>query len=182
MSDYNFFYYKTIYLENCKKYNVKNLACIEYSSQLFGVNSELIFGIISLEKINRGGLFNLVSEKILINCFPNLIIKNDMSIGTGQLKFSTVKKILKTENNKEIIKVLGNNCLSIKTVALLISSIFEAEKGYQENIDKDIINKLASFYLTGSVNKIHILEVKIYADMLNWSYEKKLYEYAKKSR
>lgn len=182
MNNHYFFYYKTIYLENCKKYNTKILDYIEYYSQLYGVDSELIFGIISLEKINRGGCFNLALEKILISCFPNFVIKNDMSIGIGQLKFSTVKKILKTENNKEIIKVFNNDCLNIKTVVFFISKIIQSVKEEQGDLDKNIINQLVSIYLTGSKDKFYILEVNIYAELLNWSFEKKLFNYARNLR
>lgn len=186
MSNHNdLFYFKSIYLEECNKCSLKILNHIDYCSKLNKVNDEILFSVILLEKINRGDFFNRFLERIITHYFPKLSMRYDMSIGVGQLKISTVKRILGLENITEIIKILNDKFSNIMVVSLLISEILNdinKVRVVQEGIDKDLLNEVASIYLTGSSKKLYISEVSVYAELLNWSYTKKLFNYAKSTR
>lgn len=51
-------YFKIKYLDKCNKYNENILLKIKEQSMKYHLNPELLFGIITLEKLNRGDLIN----------------------------------------------------------------------------------------------------------------------------
>lgn len=160
-------YYETFKIDKKYIYLVHSIARQE------GINPELLFGIILIEKINRGHWLTRFSEKVFIKLFPKYLIKRDASLGISQIKVSTAKLVTPSLSDIEILDALSDDFKCISICSKLINYYLEIIKKTTEDNDK-IILILTSLYLTGEIVVIDNDCLFFYNNLLEWCISEKL--------
>jgi hypothetical protein len=119
-------------------------------SEKYNINFYILKSIIVIEKINRWNLYNRFVEILLAYLIPKVIVVADFSIGLCQIKPSTAKKVYKTINNDNIIKLLINPYTNIHICAKIIHEM------KAENLEEIVL-----LYLTGTKNKKYLDDISI---------------------
>lgn len=164
-------YYKFQYLEQSYRLRKEILMFINNASETEDIDAEILFGIISLESLNRGDFFTRTLERIGVFLAPTYLIKHDMSLGVGQVKISTAKKVLANQNDKEILISLIHPKKNIEIVAKLLSSYLN-NSARSENTLRYLTNK----YITGKENPKLNKEMEIYYLLLKWSVQNEIFK------
>lgn len=171
----NFFkYYKMKYLEISKSYPKKTMQVFSEASLFHEIDVELLFGIVTLEKLNRGDLLNRYLEKVIYFFSPQTLVKKDMSIGVGQIKLSTIKKTSKYETDRSLLKKMINPQTNIVLVAKVIQDILNNLEPYVDLNDITLKN-IVSCYLTGSEKTRTNPQIMMHVNLLKWSINNQLF-------
>lgn len=156
--------YKRFYMKQSLVQNKRNLTSIRESAEVNNLHPEVLFGIISLEQLNRGSFLSVTIERLCVFFFPILIEVKDMSIGIGQVKLSTAKQILNLNDSKKVQRLLMKNEINIDISAK-----------YIKQHDTEVISKIVSYYLFGREEHKINREYSIYLNLLNWSIENQIF-------
>ena len=168
-------FFKIKYLSQCKRYNEKTLLKMKEESMKYNLNPELIFGIITLERMNRGSVIIRLIEIFGVYFIPSLIIKKNISIGLGQIKLTTAKEVLGDSDDARILKMLIHPLKCIEVVAMLIHKYsFELDSKYQ--ITDSYVKKISNLYITGNPNPNLNFQIKTHSLLLKWSIENNIFE------
>ncbi|WP_214764599.1 hypothetical protein [Exiguobacterium sp. s141] len=168
-------FFKSKYLEICRTYSKKTLLAFEEAATTCQVDIELLFGIVTLERLSRGDLLTRNLERLVYYVLPIFIVKKDLSIGLGQLKLSTVKKNVKSENEKLLLKKMINPHTNIMLVAIVLQkALITFEKSVQ--INPTVIERIVDIYLRGEEKNSPNEQVTIHIRLLKWSYKNYLFE------
>ncbi len=167
-------FFKIKYLSHCNTYNEETLLKIQEESMKNNLNPELIFGIITLEKMNRGSLINRLLEVCGVYLIPSLIIKKNISIGLGQVKLSTAKEVLDDLDDKRILKLLIHPLKCIEIVAMLLHK-YSFELNSENQMTDSHIKKISNLYITGSSDPKLNFQIKTHFLLLKWSIENNLF-------
>lgn len=168
-------YFKSKYLETCNTYSEKTLLVFEEAATTHQVNIELLFGIVTLERLNRGNLLTRSLERLVYHVLPAFLVKNDISIGLGQLKLSTVKKNVKNQSDKLLLKKMINPHTNIMLVAMVLQKELNTfEKSIQTN--PTVIERIVDIYLRGEEQSSPSEQVTIHTRLLKWSCKNQLFE------
>lgn len=167
----NYEYYKFKYLEQSYRLKKEVLMFISNSSEIENINAEVLFGFISLESLNRGDFLTCTLERIGVFLAPSYLIKHDMSLGIGQVKISTAKKVLTDQNDKKVLNSLIHPKKNIEIVAKLLSS-------YLKNVERNenSLRFLTNKYITGKENPKITEEMEIYYLLLEWSIQNEIFK------
>lgn len=164
-------FYKMKYLNQCNQFTKKFFLDIEMKAKSHGVDPELLFGILTLEKLSRGNLLIRGLEIVGVYLFPFYLIKRDASIGLGQVKINTAKEVLINLSDKEILKILIYKSSNIETVSRLL-------KKYSHNVtnEEDVIKKVSDLYITGKEKPVPNYQTEVHYLLLKWSIKNKLFQ------
>lgn len=157
------------FLITANSLNSKILHQIFQCSKNEGVHPELLFSIIVIEKMNRGNLFNAISERILSKILPSLLNKIDVSLGLGQVRISTAKRVCDLPSI-QLVPKLVNPFFNIKIVSKLLKIYTEQAKDHFHSI-KTIVN----LYTTGKLNPVIKKELYIYYNLIIWSIRNRIF-------
>ena len=160
-------YYRS-YLNTAADLGPENLKSILKSSKI-GIDSELLFSIVVIEKLNRGSFSNRVLEKTLSLIFPSIIIKRNASIGLCQIRVGTARKVI-DGSERDIVKSLMLPNFNIDVMAKLIK-IYSEENPQ----DKDIRRTILNLHTTGNKFASPNIYLNIYYEIVNWSIKRKLF-------
>lgn len=164
-------YYKFKYIEQASNMQKDTLIYIENAANREDIDVEILFGIISLESLNRGDYFTQILEKLGSLLAPSYLIKKDVSLGIGQVKISTAKKVLENRNSKETLTSLLNTQENIKIVAKLLSEYIKKMVN-----EEDVLRYIVHKYTTGKVNPKPSKEIELYYLLLKWSVKKRIFK------
>lgn len=167
-------YYKMKYLEISMSYPTKIMQVFYEASSFHKIDVELLFGIVTLENLNRGDLFNRSIEKIIYYLLPNTLVKRDLSIGIGQVKLSTIKKSLKDETDRNLLKKMIKPETNIILVAKIIQDILNNLETPIDLNDK-ILRKIVCCYLTGDEEIQINSQIMMHLNLLRWSINNQLF-------
>jgi hypothetical protein len=157
---------KNKFLITANSINNNILRQIVKCSREVNINPEILFSIIVIEKMNRGSFFNVFLEKILSIMYPSLLCKLDASLGLGQVRVSTAKRVCDL-SSKQLVRKLLNPFFNVEIISKLISIYSEEANEYSHKV-RIIIN----FYTTGKQNPIVNRELYLYNNLVSWSIEK----------
>lgn len=133
------------------------------------VNPDLLFGIIVIETMNRGGVYSSI-ETLISYLFPSLVVKLDLSIGVGQIKPSTLKREIGLEILPTVIIRLLKIKDSIHFVGKLLSQYCLFLKFDSRNLsDTSFEPKLTALvkkYTTGDYSCVDHPWIVIYSKLL----------------
>lgn len=134
------------------------------------VDSELLFSIVIIEKMNRGSFSNYVLEKLLSILSPSIIIKYNASIGLCQIKVKTARKVLAL-SNRDIVKKLMCREDNIEIMAMLIKLYIN------DNIESkdDIIRIILNLHATGKKHGSPNIYLNMYYELVDWSIKHKYF-------
>lgn len=171
LQDYFDKYMGLMYYEAFKTRKYKYL--IQSLAEQEGINPELLFGIILIEKINRGYWVTRFVEKFFAKLFPKYLIKKDLSIGISQIKVSTAKIVSPALTDIEIIDALLDdvNCISI--CSKLIKYYLEIIANITKDNEKTIFY-LTSLYQTGEMIENEYQFLFFYNKLLAWCISEEL--------
>lgn len=167
-------FFKIKYLSQCNRYNEKTLLKMNEESIKYNLNPELIFGIITLEKMNRGSLMIRLIEICGVYLIPSFIIKKNISIGLGQIKLTTAKEVLDNLDDERVLKLLINPLKCIEVVAMLIHK-YSIESSRKEKNTDAYVKKISNLYITGSSDPDTNFQIKTHFILLKWSIENNLF-------
>lgn len=151
------------YVNTAISLNKKYLKWI-FNSSKDGVDPELIFAIIVIEKMNRGSFSNRFLEKLLSVLCPSIIIKLNASIGLCQIRVRTAKKVV-TMTNKKIVKALMSAEDSIDILTKLLKLYGDEIADDKINIERTVLN----LYLTGKKDVSPNIYLTTYYDLVEYS-------------
>lgn len=135
-----------------------------------GLDPELLFSIVVIEKMNRGGFINYLFEKTLSLLAPSIIIKMNASIGLCQIRVGAAKKVLKhSENN--IVKKLMVPKNNINIMAKLLKLYNDENTEDKINCRKIILN----LHISGKKYVPPNTYLNIYYELVNWSIKHKYF-------
>lgn len=134
-----------------------------------GIDPELLFSIIVIEKMNRGHLSNYILEKTISFVAPSILIKSDASIGLCQIRVSAARKVSNL-SDKIIVKRLMDPVYNIRTMAKLIS-LYKEKNIDESNPTKTILN----LHITAKSNVPPNVYLNMYYELVNWSIDRKLF-------
>lgn len=120
-----------------------NIYSIKQYAKKYNLNPNLILAFVIIEKLNRGHIVQIYTEKLIAAFWPKLLIYLDASLGIGQLKISTAKKILSINDNTSVIKYLLDSDKNIEIMAKLI-------KCYNRSDNTQNLEYLVKLYTTGN--------------------------------
>lgn len=157
------------YLNTTINLSKKNLISILNASKI-GIDSELLFSIVVIEKMNRGSFSNYVFEKLLSILTPSIIIKLNSSIGLCQIRVQTAKKVLALPN-KVIVRKLMLPKDNIDIMAKLIKLYAYENVGDKHNLRRKIIN----LHTTGEKYVSTNIYLDMYYELVDWSIKQKYF-------
>ncbi len=132
------------------------------------ITRELLETILILERIYRGAWYYRGLEILLckIGFFKRVAIRYDISVGVGQIKISTAKRLVKQNPYAFIDKMLDAS-FGIKLCAKYLKEIVEDYEMtfWNDSIDKSIYEYIASEYLSGT-DCLEAEIVRLYAAVL----------------
>ncbi|MFP7416603.1 transglycosylase SLT domain-containing protein [Priestia filamentosa] len=132
------------------------------------VDKEILFAFLCVESLNRNNLINNSLEKVGSLLFPNLLVKLDLSLGLGQVKISTAKKLLHM-SEKNIVKRLLNTESNISMVALLLKNYIIICKNQPQ------ARYLVNLYTTGKMHVPINRTLYLYIKLIEWSVNSQLF-------
>lgn len=139
---------KVSYYEKLAFYKIttlpkSNIYSIKQNGKKYNVNPNFILAFVIIEKLNRGHFLQTYIEKLIAAFYPKLLVYLDASLGIGQIKISTAKKILSIDDNILVIKYLLNSNENIEILARFI-------KCYNNPDNNQNIENLVKLYTTGN--------------------------------
>lgn len=136
-------------------------------SSINRVDSELLFSIVVIEKMNRGNLSNYIFEKLISIVAPSVLIKSNASIGLCQIRVAAARKVSNL-SDKKIAKRLMNPAYNIFTMAKLIRLYNEVITN-EENRTKTILN----LHITSKKEVPPNIYLNMYYELVSWSMKQK---------
>lgn len=138
------------------------------------INPCLIFYLLCIENLNRGGKIYRKLEKIYCYFFYERAIKKYISVGISQIKISNIASILR-QSPIMFKKNLFKPSFSINVMTLIIKKIFNEYNDYSDYFSGDIFSYIASNYN----GNYEIIDVKIYSAVLRSLMKNKTLKYKK---
>ena len=138
------------------------------------INPCLIFYLLCIENLNRGGKIYRKLEKIYCCFFYERAIKKDISVGISQIKISNIVNILR-QSPIMFKKNLFKPSFSINVMTLIIKKIFNEYDDCSDYFNGDIFSYIASNYN----GNYEIIDVKIYSAVLRSLMKNKTLKYKK---
>lgn len=151
------------YLNTAISLSKKNLKTILEASKI-GIDPELLFSIVIIEKMNRGNFSNYIFEKLLSTLAPSIIIKLNASIGLSQIRVRTAKKVLAI-SDKDIVKKLMLPKDNIEIMAKLIKLYIDENIEDKNNLTRTILN----LHITGKKYVSPNIYLNMYYELVDWS-------------
>lgn len=161
----------TIMLRNIDLMNRKNSLVIYYKAEIkknaefYKMNPELLKSVLLIEEFNRGSLIQSFIERLLINYFPEIVLKQDMSIGFGQVKISTASRLLNISEGKaleELANPIKNIEICARYIRLLINQY--AKNQFRSSVYNDLYDYIAKNYIGAA--KATMYNAVLYAAIL----------------
>lgn len=168
-------YYKIKYLDECAKFDIENLIDIKEQSKRYNINPELVFGIITLEKMSRGDLLTRIIEKLIFYLCPFYLIKINASLGIGQVRILTAIRVLEGIGNYEALKLLMKPRSNIEIVSKLLYK-YHCEVSNKESNNIEVIKCISNLYITGHQNPKENLQTDMHSLLLTWSINNQLFK------
>lgn len=157
------------YLNSAINLNKEYLEWIFNSSKI-GVDSELLFAIVVIEKMNRGTFLNRCIERIISTLAPSIIIKLNASIGLCQIRVETAKKVV-TMSDKDVVKSLMSAEDSINILSKLLKFYIDKIAGDKIDFDKTVLN----LYTTGKKSVPPNIYLDTYYELVEYSMKNKYF-------
>lgn len=156
----------SLYKKTALNFDNRTLKLIERVADDNNVNSELLFAILTIEKMNRGGLLNRLVERTISLVFPLIAVKLDLSLGIGQVKISTALKVTDVSPIKLAgeLTSLENN---IRIVAKLLN--------WYQSVQPDIVG-MVNCYTTGIERPKTCFRRSIYIELVLFSMENSVFK------
>jgi hypothetical protein len=131
-----------------------------------GVDPELLFAVLVLEQISRGGLPRLL-ERLVAKLWPGWLERRDCSLGLPQIRISTAQQVV-CVSKREIIRAMMDDGRSIRVCAQLLRR-YEDEHGLHSLPAKERFTSFAKLYLTGRIDTPIHPRIDIYARLLAYA-------------
>ncbi|MGE6370966.1 hypothetical protein ACQKDB_17820 [Planococcus kocurii] len=163
-------FYKIKYLNQCNRFENSFFLDVAIKSRSYGIDAEILFGILILEKLNRGNLLVRVLEILGVYLIPWYLIKKNVSIGLGQVKIGTAREVLGNLKDKEILRVLINQSSNIEIVARLL-------RKYSDNVNReeDLLKTVSNLYITGKEKPFPNFQTEVHYLLLKWSVKNNIF-------
>lgn len=134
-----------------------------------GIDSELLFSIVIIEKMNRGNISNYIFENIISILAPSVLIKSNASIGLCQIRVSAARQVSEL-SDKILVKKLMNPTYNIFTMAKLIKLYSNSDINSECPI-KTVLN----LHITAKKEVFPNMYLNMYYELVHWSMEQKYF-------
>lgn len=152
---------------NLRRYKYHVISC----SNRIGIPPEYIFGIMTIEQINRKGIWVML-ENIIGTLFPGYLSKINASIGLCQIKPQTIKYMYPNLKNTDIEKLLLNKKNNINACGMLLKSYLDEIENLKFKETNQLL-LLIKLYTSGSAYCPTYLWIFIYYKLYLWLINKR---------
>lgn len=156
------------YLNTAVNLNRLELNAILNNSKI-GIDPELLFSIVIIEKMNRGNISNYIFEKTISILGPSILIKSNASIGICQIRVSAARRVSNL-SDKMIVKKLMTPTYNIYTMAKLIK-LYSNSDSDRECPIKTVLN----LHITAKKDVRPNMYLNMYYELVHWSMEQKYF-------